>query len=45
MMEISATVIPGHRQRIRPLAVNRNPDEGRSLLLNSGFKRFALAPE
>jgi hypothetical protein len=44
MMDISTTVIPGHRQRVRPLAVNPE-SRHRVALLDSGFKRFALAPE
>jgi hypothetical protein len=48
MMDISTTVIPGHRQRVRPLAVNpeSRPEYRPAVsLLDSGFKRFALAPE
>jgi hypothetical protein len=46
MMNISTAVIPGHRQRAHPLAVN--PESRRehwNALLDSGFQRFALAPE
>jgi hypothetical protein len=51
-MDISTTVIPGHRQRVRakrgPMTVN--PESRREYrpavsLLDSGFKRCALAPE
>jgi hypothetical protein len=50
MMDISTTVIPGRRQRSRalrgPLAVNpESRREHRIALLDSGFKRCALAPE
>jgi hypothetical protein len=50
MMSISTTVIPGHpRQAAQSAALSGvNPEsrqKRRSARLDSGFKRFALAPE